>query len=124
MPAPKPAPSVCPVCHGELHVHRLQCGSCGTVLEGQFELNEFSRLSPDQMDYLRLFLKVRGNAKELERILGISYPTVRARYDELLRALGYEAELGPLVDQEGVLARLAAGELTVDQAERLLRGEE
>jgi hypothetical protein len=94
------------------------------VLEGQFELNEFSRLSPDQMDFLRLFLKVRGNAKELERILGISYPTVRARYDELLRALGYEAELGPLVDQEGVLARLAAGELTVDQAERLLRGEE
>ena len=57
----------------------------GITVKGEFELNEFATLAPDTLDFLRLYIKVRGNLKEVERILGLSYPTVRARFDSLLR---------------------------------------
>src|SRR3989304_7977716 len=94
------APGKCPVCSPDLEVVRLQCTSCGTAVEGHFELSKFNRLDPEQLAFLELFLKARGNIKEVERELGLSYPTVRARLDALLAVLGYavqpdrKAELG------------------------------
>src|SRR6476620_4961938 len=88
--------STCPVCSGELAVTRLRCGSCGTTLEGEFSVGRFSRLSRDQTALLESFLRSRGNLRDIERELGISYPTVRARVEALVRALGF----GPRSDDE------------------------
>ena len=80
--------ATCPVCSGELTIARLHCRSCGTALEGEFGVGRFGRLDRDQMSLLESFLRSRGNLKEMERELGISYPTVRGRVDALIRSLG------------------------------------
>jgi len=69
-------------------VTQLGCPSCGTGLTGSFESCEFCGLDPADRDLLRVFLASRGNMKELERHLGVSYPTARARFEDLLRKLG------------------------------------
>lgn len=83
--------STCPVCSNELAVTRLHCGSCGTTLEGDFSVGRFGRLNRDQLALLESFLRSRGNLREMERELGISYPTVRSRVEALVRALGFGA---------------------------------
>jgi hypothetical protein len=88
--------STCPVCSNELSVTRLHCASCGTSLEGDFSVGRFGRLNREQLTLLESFLRSRGNLREMERELGISYPTVRARVEALVRALGF----GPRSDAE------------------------
>jgi len=80
--------STCPVCRNELTITRLHCRSCGTALEGEFGVGRFGRLEREQLAFLESFLRSRGNLKEMERELGISYPTVRGRLESLLRAIG------------------------------------
>lgn len=128
--------STCPVCSGELAVTRLRCGSCGTTLEGEFSVGRFARLSRDQTALLESFLRSRGNLRDIERELGISYPTVRARVEALVRALGF----GPRADddaatvdepalsdepvpqtRESILERLARREITAADAAAAIR---
>lgn len=116
----------CPVCSGQLAVTHLRCGSCHTELAGEFVANEFARLPQDKLDFLRTFIACRGNLKEVESALGISYPTVRGRLDQLIEALGMlsealSVELSP-AEKADVLAALERGELTVEEAEMRLRG--
>lgn len=80
----------CPVCSEDLEITRLRCPGCGTEIKGDFTPCPFCRLDADQEKLLTVFLKARGNIREVERELGISYPTVRARIDEVLKALGLE----------------------------------
>jgi hypothetical protein len=86
--------STCPVCSQELAVTRLRCGSCGTTIEGEFRVGRFGGLSREQMTLLESFLRSRGNLREMERELGLSYPTVRSRVDALVRALGLGGQEG------------------------------
>jgi hypothetical protein len=88
--------STCPVCSSELAVTRLHCRSCGTTLEGDFSVGRFGRLSRDQVAMLESFLRSRGNLRDMERELSISYPTVRSRVEALVRALGF----GPRGDED------------------------
>src|SRR5215510_2345285 len=88
--------STCPVCASELAVTRLNCAECGTTLEGDFSVGRFGRLNRDQLALLESFLRSRGNLREMERELGISYPTVRSRVEALVRALGF----GPRADAD------------------------
>jgi hypothetical protein len=81
--------STCPVCSGELAVTRLHCRSCGTTLEGEFSVGRFGRLTKEQLTLLESFLRSRGNLRDMERELGISYPTVRSRVEALVRTLGF-----------------------------------
>ena len=81
-------PKDCPVCSEQLQVTQLGCPGCGTGLTGSFESCEFCGLDDADRDLLRVFLASRGNMKELERHLGVSYPTARARFEDLLRKLG------------------------------------
>ena len=81
--------STCPVCSGELAVTRLHCRSCGTTLEGEFSVGRFGRLTKEQLILLESFLRSRGNLRDMERELSISYPTVRSRVEALVRALGF-----------------------------------
>src|SRR5262249_25245256 len=88
--------STCPVCSSELTVTRLNCRSCGTTLEGEFSVGRFGRLTREQLLLLESFLRSRGNLRDMERELGISYPTVRSRVEALVRALGF----GPRSDAD------------------------
>lgn len=119
--------SRCPVCSGRLYVTNLKCGDCNTELSGEFLANEFARLPQDKLGFLRTFLACRGNLKEVEAELSISYPTVRGRLDALLEALELEvSEMGDYSGDpkanENVLEALERGDLSVDEAERQLRG--
>jgi hypothetical protein len=91
--------STCPVCSNELAVTRLHCRSCGTTLEGDFSVGRFGRLNRDQLILLESFLRSRGNLRDMERELGISYPTVRSRVEALVRVLGF----GPRADADDLL---------------------
>ena len=106
---PHDAIATCPICGGELAVTRLHCRSCATTLEGDFNVGRFARLSREQFALLESFLRSKGNLKEMERELGISYPTVRARVEALLRALGL-ADDAAIDDEPGEAASgVAAG---------------
>ncbi|HEY9408861.1 MAG TPA: DUF2089 domain-containing protein [Jiangellaceae bacterium] len=119
-------PHDCPVCGDELHVTRLSCTTCGTELSGRFASCPYCSLSAQDRKMLSVFLASRGNMRELARELGVSYPTARQRYADLLVRLGLEdsgdsaAAPAPIVDREDVLRRLAAGELDLDEATALL----
>jgi hypothetical protein len=95
------------------------------VVEGHFELSRFTRLDPEQLAFLELFLKARGNIKEVERELGLSYPTVRARLDTLLAALGYAVEPERRSEvarkRREILDALDAGKIRAEEALRLLK---
>jgi hypothetical protein len=119
-------PRQCPVCGDELHVTRLGCGSCGSELAGRFAACPYCALRELDRKILRTFLVSRGNMRELARDLGVSYPTARQRFAELLARLGLEESTdgsqGPTtdLDREDVLRRLAAGELDLEEAAALL----
>ena len=114
-------PENCPTCGHRLAVTRLRCPDCATEVDGTFSHGRLVNLPEPHATLLELFLRSRGNMKELERHLGVSYPTARQRYSELLGRLGFEEKAAPL-DRDRVLADLAAGRISVDQAENLLRG--
>ena len=131
--------STCPVCEGELAITRLHCRSCGTALEGEFGVGRYGRLSREQLSLLESFLRSRGNLKEMERELGISYPTVRGRVEALVRALGLadgdeaapdESMLAdapnPTTDDDAserraILDRLSRREISAEDAAEALR---
>ena len=137
--------ATCPVCSDELTITRLHCRSCGTALEGEFGVGRFGRLDREQLSLLESFLRSRGNLKEMERELGISYPTVRGRVDALVRALGLAdgaaADLEPdtgdidtdldtdaeleaadtATERRDILERLARKEIGADEAATALR---
>ena len=108
-------PRSCPVCGDQLALTRLSCPSCSTELSGSFESCEYCALGAEDRDLLRVFLSSRGNMKELERHLGVSYPNARARFDQLLGRLGIGGPATPSPRVE-LLEQLAKGELDVDEA--------
>ncbi len=125
--------ATCPVCEGDLAITRLHCRSCGTALEGEFGVGRFGKLSKEQLALLESFLRARGNLKEMERELGISYPTVRNRVESLVRALGLaDGEPDDLdsdapvadadaADRRSILERLSRREMNADEAAAALR---
>lgn len=115
-------PRGCPVCSTELVITGCGCPECGTGISGAFVMSPYDALTDDELEMLRVFLVSRGNMRELEKHLGVSYPTTRQRYADLLAKLGLEdpAEAKKAVDRDAVLADVAAGRLSVDEAEKLL----
>ena len=131
---PRDVISTCPVCSSELSITRLVCRGCGTAIEGDFNVGRFGRLNREQLALLESFLRARGNAKELEREFKVSYPTIRARIEALVRTLGLAdgASVTDFDDQargpeaaearRDVLERLARHEISAEDAAALLRG--
>lgn len=95
-----PIPGRCPVCSNTLTVTRLQCGQCGTGIEGQFHLGSFQALTPDQLQFVETFIKCRGKIKDVEDALDISYPTVVSKLNSVVKALGYEVDEKDLSEVE------------------------
>lgn len=116
-------PSDCPVCGDRLATTRLGCASCGSELAGVFTSCSFCALSPAETEMLRVFLASRGNLREVEKHLGVSYPTARLRFAELLRKLGLaeEPEPQPGLTRDQILAEVASGALQPAEAEELIR---
>ena len=114
------APGSCPTCSADLVTLRLGCAECGTEVSGAFESCRYCRLSEGDLATLEVFLRSRGNMRDVQTHLGVSYPTARQRFTQLLHRLGL-ADAGTPSDTE-VLADLAAGRIDVQQAERLLGG--
>ncbi|SHI93752.1 hypothetical protein SAMN02745244_01373 [Tessaracoccus bendigoensis DSM 12906] len=142
------APSECPVCGDTLITTRKGCLHCGTEIAGEFASCEFCNLNQADLDLLKVFLASRGNLREVEKHLQVSYPTARARLDAVLARLGLDgdpqaaeptrsapeeepvgeeaseygdevtADPGSVEDQ--ILARVARGELSAEDAARLL----
>jgi hypothetical protein len=94
----------CPSCGEDLEVTRLNCSTCGTVITGRYQPCRFCKLSPEHSDFLEAFVKNRGNVKEMERELGISYWTIRNKLNELIKVLGLEVE-APQEEESAVGAR-------------------
>jgi hypothetical protein len=124
-----PAPARCPICQSELTVVRLHCSSCDTSIEGNFSAGQFSNLTPEQLEFIFTFVRCEGKINRMEQELSVSYPTIRNRLNEVIRALGYEPGREEPIEitqerRNGILADLSAGKITADEATRLLRGEE
>ena len=83
-------PTKCPLCGGEVAVTRLHCRDCDTTFDGRFIFGSFSRLTPEQLGFLETFIRCEGKIKRMEDEIGLSYPTIRNRLHEIIRALGYE----------------------------------
>jgi len=112
----------CPVCSSKLDVTELHCNDCDTTIKGTFKLDKFSYLSKEQKYFIEVFMKNRGNIKEIEKDLGISYPTVKKSLDNVINALGYgdSAENQTLTKKE-ILEKLSNGEISSEQAMKMIK---
>ncbi len=125
-------PGHCPVCGSNLDVVKLHCRQCDTTIEGHFEMGSLSNLNTEQLRFVETFLRCEGTIKRVEKELGISYPTVRARLKEVIRAMGFEvisdyaeepaSELSEDA-RSAILDQLYSGEITSEEALAQLRGE-
>ena len=130
----------CPVCGGGTSVEKVRCGDCGTAVEGRFALGWPGQLEVEQLAFVRVFLECRGKIKDVEQALGLSYPTVVARLDEVVEAIqsgppGPSGRRPPRVRpqpprppppaddgrRQQILDDLASGLIDVDEATRRLR---
>ncbi len=118
----------CPVCTGSLVVAEYRCQGCDTVIRGSFPQlsGNLGALSRDDQKFIEHFVRSRGSIKEMEKLLGVSYPTVRGMLNRVIENMGYRpGESGIGADErKEILQRLEDGEITADQAARMMRGEE
>jgi hypothetical protein len=129
----------CPVCGGGTSVERVRCGDCGTAVEGRFGLGWPGQLEAEQLAFVRVFLECRGKIKDVEQALGLSYPTVVARLDEVVEAIQSGRRPPPRIrpparpppytpppaddrQRQQILDDLASGLIDVEEAARRLRG--
>jgi len=112
------APGKCPVCGEKLSITKLGCPKCSTSIEGDFQPCEFCRLPEDDLEFVKIFIKCRGSIKDVEKEMGISYPTVRGKLDSVIKALGYET-----VSKESIKEKEVRDTLKNEILEQLSRGE-
>lgn len=123
-----PIIGTCPVCGETLSVTRLHCRSCDTAIEGNFEVGPFDRLSPEHLAFAATFIRCEGKLNRMETELGLSYPTLRLRLNELRRAMGFDVaqEEAPAAigdeERRQILDDLAAGRIKSEDAVKLLQG--
>lgn len=110
----------CPICSGAVEITEVTCNSCKSTVRGHFKPCKFCTLSREHKDFAEVFIKNRGNIKEIEKELGISYPTVKGKLDSLISALGYKNQAAGANDRKDILERLYRGEISSEEAVNLL----
>jgi hypothetical protein len=116
----------CPVCGGTLKVRVLQCVSCSTRIEGEFEPagSKLDYLSAKDLEFVEQFVRLRGSIKEMEKALGVSYPTVRNRLETVIEKMGYPVYKGVSPEKRAeILEKLEKGEISASKAAGLLKKE-
>jgi hypothetical protein len=119
----KNLPLKCPACETGMQVSELTCPSCATRVQGKFTVSPLLHLAPGHLTFVEVFLKCRGNIREMERELGVSYPTVRARLDEVIESLGFQAT--PASDEKNLEAirSFESGEFSFEETlEKIRKG--
>jgi hypothetical protein len=121
----KRLPTTCPSCGSQLEIAELHCPACGTSVRGAYPLDRFAALSAEDEQFLLTFLAARGNLKEVQDRLDLSYPTVRGRLDKVLVSLGLSATEKPArkPDVMDLLDKLEAGDMSVDAILKTIKGE-
>ena len=118
-------PNKCPICDGEIIVTRFQCQDCDSAIEGRFIHGAFEALTPEQLGFVETFIRCEGKINRMEDEIGLSYPTIRNRLHEIIRALGYEpgGEEPGMSDEERrkVLEDLEQGKITYEDAMSMLK---
>jgi hypothetical protein len=122
-------PSICPICGDKLAVTRLNCPSCDTTLEGRYQFGRLEQLSPEQRAFVELFVRCDGKLNWVAQELKLSYPSVRSRLDEVIRAMGYEVREAPPAEEkqrlastrQAILDDLAAGKISSEEAIKRLQ---
>lgn len=123
-----PLPTQCPLTGGPVIVTRIYCPESGITIEGEFAITQpFAQLSPEQLRFVETFVRSEGKLNRMEDELGISYPTIRTRLHEVIRALGHEPrreETEPIApaDRKKILQDLDKGNVSFEEAMRLLQG--
>ncbi len=113
----------CPACGHKMDVVALKCPVCGTGVTGRFEIDEIFNLSEEQMKFVKVFLKNRGNLSEVQKELGISYPTARNRLNDIVKALGYDVVDEEKINEREILEKVKNGEIDAATAISILKGE-
>jgi len=106
--------SNCPVCKHQLEISEYYCPECAISIKGHFERSWLEGFSPSQLEFIKLFLLVQGNLKELQNKLGISYPTIKNRLADINSVITSEPNREP--DYTDILADLEEGFVSVDEA--------
>ena len=118
-------PNKCPICGGEIIVTRLHCQVCDSTIEGRFAHGAFEALTPEQLGFVEAFVRCEGKISRMEGEIGLSYPTIRNRLHEIIRALGYEpgGEEPGMSDEERrkILEDLEQGNITYEDAMNMLK---
>ncbi len=122
-------PAQCPICGGEVTITRLHCRDCDSTIEGRFETGgAFAALTAEQLAFVETFVRCEGKLNRVEQELGLSYPTLRNRLREVIRAMGYEPGESEAVitdeERRQILEDLDAGKISYEEALRKLEGEE
>lgn len=116
----------CPICGESLAVTRLHCRQCDTTVEGHFALGRLYHLNPEQLRFVETFIKCEGKINRVEQEIGLSYPAVRARLTDVIRALGYDVDEDEkrVSDEarQGILRQLSEGKISAEEAVQLLQG--
>ena len=125
----QPLPSNCPLCKGEITVTKIHCRDCDSTIEGRFAAGAFSQLSAEHLVFIETFVRCEGKITRMEAELGLSYPTIRNRLHDVIRALGYEPGEGEPAGmseeaRRKILEQLEAGDITYEDAMRLLEEKE
>lgn len=118
-----PLINACPICNHSLYVKKLECSNCKTTIENDFTLSKFASLSAEQMRFVEVFLISRGNIKEVEKELGISYPTVRGKLNDIITLLGHGKPTAAETEQSKaqIISMLENDEITTKEAIDLLK---
>jgi hypothetical protein len=109
----------CPACGGPLVITECRCANCQLQLRGEFRVGSFSTLSEDQLTFVRVFLRARGNLSEVEKVLGVSYPTIRNKLDEINKTLD-RAETPDSSDQDQIEGTSGAAPRPTDEGRRAI----
>ncbi|HSM55660.1 MAG TPA: DUF2089 domain-containing protein [Candidatus Sulfomarinibacteraceae bacterium] len=117
----------CPICRSNLEVTRMHCRNCDTALEGHFTLGRLYHLNKEQLEFVETFIRCEGKITRVEQEMGMSYPAVRSRLNDVIRALGYEVgdtgkESLSEEERRSVLSDVAEGKISAEEAVDLLRG--
>ena len=121
----QPIPTRCPLCGGEMTVTRIYCRDCDTTYEGRFSNGPFSDLTQEQLNFIITFVRCEGKINRMEGELGQSYPTIRNRLHEVIRALGYEPGKDEAhteaTRRQSILDQLEEGKISPEEASEAIR---
>jgi hypothetical protein len=115
----KPA-QICPSCGNALQIERLRCQGCATLVEGKFGWPRLARLSPEDQQLVELMILSSGSLKDVAKKLGISYPTVRKRLDELIGSLEVQVKKDEQLRRQ-LLKDVAAGKRSAEDVARQIQ---